>query len=285
MVDPVVEVEAHGLARGAQRLDPREGGGVDAIVETGVVDRHRRLHPGCLGGVRRGAVIRDRGVELVAGGDGQPVDEAAAPAEADRPDLASTARFRELVEHRHRIVNRLRQIELADRIARGVLVRGRSSGRREHVGRDSAKTGDREAAGDVADMVVEAPVLVDDKDGGLERTGARLGDIGLVAAGEGLRAGREALVVRRHDRRGSGRGGDPGDQQLGRGEGAGELDHLGHEGAALHAFMGEAIVEQDRAPAGAVVHRLHSAGCGWAACGGLRPSSAMSLSSISLARL
>ncbi len=76
--------------------------------------------------------------------------------------------------------------------------------RGQEVRRDGAKACDAKPASDVADMVVEAAVLVDDQHGRLERAGARLGDIGLVAADQILRARGQARVVGRDD--GGGRG-------------------------------------------------------------------------------
>ena len=52
---------------------------------------------------------------------------------------------------------------------------------RQEIGRNRAKALEGQPPRDVADMVVEAAVLMDHQHRRLQRPGARLGDIGLVA--------------------------------------------------------------------------------------------------------
>ena len=67
---------------------------------------------------------------------------------------------------RNRIVDRLLAIQSADHFARLVLIGRRSARRREEIRCQSHETLQRHATGDIADMRIEAAVLVDDDDGG-----------------------------------------------------------------------------------------------------------------------
>ena len=116
------------------------------------MDQQRRLDLRRFGGVGRGAVIDDAGVELVARGDRQPVDEPAAPAEADRADLAAARGFESSLEHRDRVRRRLREVELADRVARRIFIGRSAAGQRQEVGRDRAEAGEAEPPCNILDM-------------------------------------------------------------------------------------------------------------------------------------
>ena len=135
------------LVGGAQRGDPRPQSLRDADVEASVVDHQRRLDLGRLGRIRRSAVIDDSGVELVAGGHGEPVDERASPAKADRADLAGALEARcadalaEEADHPLYVADRRGEIEFADHFARLVLVRWRASGGSEEVRSKGAEIG------------------------------------------------------------------------------------------------------------------------------------------------
>ncbi len=118
--------------------------------------------------------------------------------------------------------------------------------RRQEVDGHCAEARDSDPPGDVARMLVEAAILVDDEDGGLERTRPRFGDIGLVAADELLGPGGQARVVGRDDGGRGGGGGDRADQRLGCRNAAGERDHPRHENAPVETVVREAVVEEDR---------------------------------------
>ena len=275
MIGPVIGLVGDLLAGSAERGDPWEQGLRDALVGAGMVDQQGARDLGRLRWRGRRAVIDDAGVELVAGGDGQPVDEAAAPTKADCADLAAAARLGKLIEYRHRVSNRIAEVELADHVARPVLVGRGAAGRRQEIDRHRPIPAQRDPPGNVAGVLVEPAVLVDDHDGRLERSCPRLRDIGLVATDQGLVARGQSLVAGRDDG-GRGRvGGDRRDQRFGGGDAAGDGDHPCHESAPLHAGVREAVVECDRLLADVVGH----AGCSWLAF-----ASAISLPSISFAR-
>ena len=58
------------------------------------------------------------------------------------------------------------RIGLGEQVARGFLVGGRATGDRQAIGRDGEVPGERGAARDVLDVLVEAAILVDDEDAG-----------------------------------------------------------------------------------------------------------------------
>jgi hypothetical protein len=206
--------------------------------------------------LRLAAVIRDAGVEFRRR-HRHVVDRAAAPAEADRADLA-VAGFMgaEEGDRRHAVGGRLAGRQLPEHLARLVLVGRRAAERRQEVGRQRDEAFQRQAPGDVADVGVEAAVLVHDDDGRqlggrpgglrqialhLART-ARIGDVlgchALVVLGDHRRLRR----VRRQQRR----------DRCGRRAGAGELRQLLHEAAPVQRQVGVFVVGVD--------HRLRDRG-------------------------
>ncbi len=114
-------------------------------------------------------------------------------------------------------------------------------------------------------MVVEAAILVDDEHQRRIRGLARRRIVAAIAPA-GPRFPFDVPDAQPRivggDLRLAGRAGDAGEEQSGRGAAAGDAAELGHEGPAVHAFMGEAVVEPDGL--GKLV-RCH-AGCG-ALCG------------------
>ena len=98
-------------------------------------------------------------------------------------------------------------------------------------------------------MVVEAAILVDDEHH--RKIGGGTGRSGIIALVCAARRdlpfellGPDAGIVGRDDRFG-GAAGDAGQSKARRGGATGDAGELGHEGAAVHAFVGEAVVERD----------------------------------------
>jgi hypothetical protein len=206
--------------------------------------------------------LKKRSVRLQASSAG-----AATPAEADRSHPAVAAlSVVEQAQHRHRGGGRPAEVELADRLARRVLVRGGAARRGQEIGRDGVVARDRQPPRNVADMVVQPAILVDHHDRRAGAARARLGDIGgikRVVADPEQRGGArpDPPVVCGDNRCCCGRCGDGADQRLGGGDAPGERDHPRHEDPPLHPLMREPVVERDGLSTNGLVPPAH-AGCG-----------------------
>ncbi len=79
--------------------------------------------------------------------DGELVDEAAAPAEANRTDLAVRGgMLPQIIDGADGIGDSLRLIELADHVAGLILVGGRATRRRQEIGAERQESFEGEAA-------------------------------------------------------------------------------------------------------------------------------------------
>ena len=226
-----------------------------------MVDQQRRLDLGGFRRIGRGAVIGHAGIELVAGRDRQPVDESAAPAKADRADLAAAARLGQLVEHRHGVATstwrgRACRSRRAPRLHWPACRRTATGSRARRRGtRQARPAARRRGYGRFSPRFSWITSTV-----GFERPGARLGDIGLVA-------GRPIEVIVRVVRRlssggtiaaAAGEAAIAAIRLVGGGRAARDQRHPAEEIAPVHAFMGEAVVEVDRLLQSVRVHRLAS---------------------------
>src|SRR6185503_16309518 len=139
VVEGVLDVRVHvqrvRLSGLLERLLERRDPLVDAGVEAGVVQKQGGGDPADVFGSGLPAVIDDAGVQ-VGGPDGQLSHHPAAPAESDRPHLAGALRVLfEEADGGHQVARGHLGIELADQLARGVLVRGSAAQGRQQVRR------------------------------------------------------------------------------------------------------------------------------------------------------
>ena len=112
-------------------------------------------------GARRVAIERHAGIEVGQRGR-QLVHDAAAPAEADRAQLAVGVGARSQPAAAATKSSRvLRLVQLGEGVARLVFVARIAAQRRQRVGREGHEAVEREAARDVLDVRIEAAVLVD----------------------------------------------------------------------------------------------------------------------------
>jgi len=82
---------------------------------------------------------------------------------ADGSYLPAAAGFGMLVEHRNGVRDRLAEVELPDRFARRVFV-GRSAARgRQEIRRNRSKSRDAKTSRDIADVIVESAVFMNDQ--------------------------------------------------------------------------------------------------------------------------
>ena len=141
-------------------------------------------------------------------------------------------------------------------------------GGRSRSGATARIAGERQATGDIADMVVKAAIFVDHDHGRLAASGcAEVRRHNLVAAGQPLRLRR--LATRRGSFSGTiaaaaGEAAMPATSISAAATLPASLTIRRHEVAPLHAVMGEAVVEQDRLLL--TVHHVIAARLrGWAA--------------------
>ena len=222
------------------------------------MDEQRRLRPWPpRRGRARGRNKRRRRRARLPAATASRFDESAAPAEADGADLAAAARS--LAARRGSRQRRRRTCRgRACRSLRARHPRWRACRRtgESMSGATARKPATAEAPRDIADMVVEAAILVDHDDGRLERASARLGNIGLISArpsvcvrGGQARCRQAGRSPRRRAKRRSRRSAASAAAAL-----PASAAISRHEGAAVHAFMREAVVEGDRLLAGFGVH-------------------------------
>ena len=201
MVDARIDEDLVFLVVGLQRLLESRNAGIHALVEPGIVQQQRRLDLRHVGSRRLRAVIGDGSLQ-VRRLHGDPVDHAAAPAEADRAGLAVTARrLPEDAQGRFDVMRGLIRVQLGDHVAGLVLVGRRAAIRRQQIDRVGCEAFESEPAHNVLDVRIEAAVLVNDDHRGVLRIafGARHvgGDVRRRSV-EVDGVGDEARVVRRH---------------------------------------------------------------------------------------
>ena len=149
-------------------------------------------------------------------------------------------------QRNHRVV----LVHLGMQLARRVFARRRAADQREQVRRVGEEALDREAAGDVFKMRIEAAVLVDHQHDGTLALGLGAGEIAVDLAlgrviGEPL--GHEPRVALGNDRRLRVVVLQDRQQRGGSGRGAGQRGELVEEVAAAHAAVGKVVVEIDDA--------------------------------------